>query len=99
MWAQIIKVRIKPGHEQESEQMREEILARARQRPGWVRSITMTNQRDPQEVYGLVMFDSEEQARASERTSDQDEVGQRMREFVDGTPEFIDLDVVADDGR
>ena len=94
MWAQIVKSRMKPGVEGDIAEVREQIRSRISQRPGLVRSFWMRNQRDPQEYYTLVVFESEEQARAGERELDQDPVFQRVRDLGEGTPEFIDLEVI-----
>lgn len=95
MWAQLIKSRIKPGREEELHRIQEEISARAREGDtGWLRSITLKNQRDPGEFYSLVIFESEEKARERERSPEQQEVVQRIQAFMDGPPEFVDLNVV-----
>jgi len=60
----------------------------------------MRDQKDPSRVYMLVVFESEERARARE----QDERRQQgleaaratMAEVFDGPPEFVDLAVIND---
>jgi heme-degrading monooxygenase HmoA len=95
MWAQIVKARVKPGSEQDMQRLRDEMRARAGQRtPGFIRGLWMQNQKDPQEYYTVIVFESEERARESERSLEQDELFQRMRSLQDGTPEYVDLNVI-----
>ena len=97
MWAQLVKVRMKGGTEEEFEKVRNEMRTRqAQARPGFVRLLSMRNQRDPQEYYTLIVFESEEKAREGERGLEQDELFQRLRSLQEGTPEYVDLEVVDD---
>ena len=67
---------------------------------GLVRSLAMRDQDDPSRVYTLVLFESEERARARERDERRQEGLARARstmaEIFDGPPEFVDLTVVND---
>jgi hypothetical protein len=58
----------------------------------------MRDQNDPARVYMLVVFESEEKARARENDPRREEGLQaaraKMAEIVDGAPEFVDLTVV-----
>jgi hypothetical protein len=67
---------------------------------GLVRSLTMRDQNDPSRVYSLVLFESEEKARARERDERRQEgldaARATMAEIFDGPPEFVDLTVVND---
>ena len=67
---------------------------------GLVRSTAMVDQKDPLRVYMLVVFESEEKARAREQDPRRQEglgkVRAIMAEIFDGTPEFMDL-IVAND--
>lgn len=95
MWAQLIKSRVKPENEEKIRQVQQDILQRARQQQtGWLRSITLQNQADPQEYYTLVMFESEEAARTREQSPEQQEMVSRMQALMDGRPEFVNLNVV-----
>jgi heme-degrading monooxygenase HmoA len=94
MWAQIVKTRMKPGVEQDIAAIREEMKARVSQREGLVRALWMQNQNDPQEYYTVIVFETEEQARAGERELEQDPLFQRTRSLGEGTPEYVDLDVI-----
>jgi hypothetical protein len=58
----------------------------------------MRDQKDPSQVYMLVVFESEERARARENDQRRQEglqaVRATMAEIFDGAPEFVDLTVV-----
>lgn len=99
MWAQLIKSRMKPGSEAEFSRIREGLRARISQRPGLIRSVTMQSQGDPQEIYTLIVFESEEQAREGERALSQDPFFQQIRDLGEGTPEYVDLNVIDEYAR
>jgi hypothetical protein len=65
MWAQLIRVRLKPDKDM-AEMTR---LIRAAEQPGsgLFRTLVMRDQTDPSQVYTLVVFESEEKARAREQ--------------------------------
>lgn len=100
MWAQLITMRLKPGKDEEMQGLVD--LLRAAEKPGsgLVRSLTMRNQNDPTRIYTLVVFESEEQARARENDPLRQEQLQparaAMADMLDGPPEFVDLVVVAE---
>jgi heme-degrading monooxygenase HmoA len=100
MWAQLISMRVKAGSEGELPRLFEQIRAAEQPGSGLVRSLAMRDQNDPSRVYTLVLFESEEQARARERDERRQEglVAARatMAEIFDGPPEFVDLVVVND---
>ena len=60
----------------------------------------MRDQNDPSRVYTLVLFESEEKARAREQDERRQEgltaARATMAEIFDGPPEFVDLTVVND---
>jgi hypothetical protein len=91
MWAQIIKMRLKPGKD-------DELKSAEQPGSGLLRSTTMRDRQDPSTVYTMVVFDSEESARAREQDPRREAGLQAAREVMgqvfDGPPEFIDLDVV-----
>ena len=64
---------------------------------GLVRTLMMHDQNDPTQVYALVVFESEEKARAREQDPRRQEALQAVRalmaEVYDGPPEFTDLTV------
>jgi antibiotic biosynthesis monooxygenase (ABM) superfamily enzyme len=98
MWAQLITTRLKPGREGDLPRLVEEFRAVEQAGSGLVRSTAMHDQNDPSRVYMLVVFDSEEAARARENDPRREEGLQTARatmaEIFDGAPEFVDLVVV-----
>ena len=67
---------------------------------GLVRSTAMVDQKDPLRVYMLVVFESEEKARAREQDPRRQEGLGKVRaivtEIFDDPPEFVDLTVAND---
>ncbi len=100
MWAQIIKMRLKPGKEQELAAMMDQLKSAEQEGSGLLRSTTLRDQRDPSWIYTMVVFDSEQSARAREQDPRRAEALQSIRETMgqlfEGAPEFIDLDVLAE---
>jgi len=95
MWAQLIKTRLRPGHEDGLERLYEQLRAAEQPGSGLVRSLAMHDQTDHLSVYMLVVFESEDAARAREGDPRRQEGLQAARatmaEIFDGPPEFIDL--------
>lgn len=102
MWAQIIKMRLKPGHEDELLGVMEQLAAAEQADSGLLRTTTMRDQHDPSWVYTMVVFDSEESARAREQDPRRQQALQAVRETMaqvfEGAPEFLDLNVVSESG-
>ena len=100
MWTQIIKTRVKPGKEAELEALMDEFKSHEQPGSGLVRSTTARDQNDPDILYMIVTFESEEKARAREQDERRQEglqaVRQVMAEMFEGPSEFIDLNVVAE---
>ena len=100
MWAQLITMSLKQGKDEDVQGFVD--LLRAAEQPGsgLVRSLTMRDQNDPSRIYTLVVFESEEQARARENDPQRQEQLQparaAMADMLDGAPEFVDLAVVAE---
>jgi quinol monooxygenase YgiN len=98
MWAQLITTRLKPGREGDLRGLVEQLRVVEQPGSGLVRSTAMQDQNDPSRVYMLVVFDSEEAARARETDSRRQDGLQAARatmaEIFDGAPEFVDLTVV-----
>jgi quinol monooxygenase YgiN len=98
MWAQLIKTRLKPGKEEELESVFQQLQATEQPGSGLVRSTAMRDQKDPSSVYMMVVFESEEKARAREqdprRQEGLQEARATMAEIFEGPPEFVDLNVV-----
>lgn len=100
MWAQLISARLKPGKEGELTKLFEQVQAAEQPGSGLLRSTFMVGQSDPSRLYMLVVFESEEHARAREQDPRREE-GLRaaratMAEILDGPPEFTDLRIVND---
>jgi hypothetical protein len=89
-------MRLKPG--KDAEQMIKEIRAAEQEGSGLVRSLMMRDQADPNRMLTLVVFESEEQARAREqdpRRSERLEAARSiMAEIFEGPPSFTDLAVI-----
>ena len=100
MWAQLIKMQVKPEREDDLPGLMDEMRAMEQSGSGLIRTMTMRDQNDPSALYVMVVFGSEEQARAREQDPRRQEAMKaaqaHMGEIFDGAPEFIDLDVVAE---
>src|ERR1700722_19288112 len=100
MWAQLISIRIKPGREGDIPRLAEQLRATEQPNSGLARSMMMQDQKDSSRAYTLVVFESEEKARARENDDRRQEglakVRALMAEILDGAPEFVDLNVVED---
>jgi quinol monooxygenase YgiN len=98
MWAQLITTRLKPGKEGELPKLVEQLRATEQPGSGLVRSTAMHDAKDPGRVFMMVVFDSEEAARARESDPRREEglaaARATMAEIFDGPPEFTDLIVV-----
>jgi len=96
MWAQLIKVRLKPG--KDTAELNKQLQAAEQPGSGPVRSLIMHDQKDPSQVYALVVFESEEKAREREQDPRRQErlqaVRATMEDIYAGPPEFVDLTVV-----
>jgi hypothetical protein len=86
-------MRLKPGSD--TDELTREIRAAEQSESGLVRSLFMHDQSDTNGVYALVMFESEEKARAREqdprRQAQLQKARSIMAEIFDGPPEFTDL--------
>ncbi|HUY23574.1 MAG TPA: antibiotic biosynthesis monooxygenase [Acidimicrobiales bacterium] len=98
MWAQLITTRLKPGREGDLPRLVEQLKAIEQPGSGLLRSTAMQDQNDPGKVYMMVVFESEEHARAREndprRQEGLAEARATMAEIFDGPPEFVDLTVL-----
>lgn len=103
MWAQIIKSRVKPGSEDRIKELLEQLRSIEQPDSGLLRSTAMLDQNDPTQLYMMVVFETEEQARAREqdprRTEGLDAARALMNELLDGPPEFVDLHVLEETVR
>ena len=95
MWAQLIKMRLKPDND--TAELDKQIRAAEQPGSGLVRTLVMHDQKDPSQVYALVVFESEEKARAREQDPRRQEGLQVLRAMLAdrlaGPPEFTDLAV------
>jgi quinol monooxygenase YgiN len=95
MWAQLIKMQLKPDNDMA--ELDKQLRAAEQPGSGLVRTLVMHDQKDPSQVYTLVVFESEDKARAREQDPRRQESLQDVRALmagiVDGPPEFTDLTV------
>ena len=98
MWAQLIKTRVKPGNDDRVKELLEQLRSIEQPDSGLLRSTAMLDQNDPSVLYLMVVFENEEQARAREQDPRRAEGLQAaralMEEILDGSREFVDLDVL-----
>jgi hypothetical protein len=98
MWAQLITMRLKPG--KDTAGLDNQIRAAEQPGSGLVRTLVMRGQKDPSQVYTLVVFESEGKARARERDPRRQEQLQAARavmaDIFDGPPQFTDLTVTGE---
>jgi quinol monooxygenase YgiN len=96
MWAQLMSFRVKPG--KDTAGLREQLQAVEQPGSGLLRTMIMQDQRNPDQFYTVVVFESEEKARARERDPRRQEGLQALRAMLAdrlaGPPEFTDLAVV-----
>jgi quinol monooxygenase YgiN len=95
MWAQLITWRLKPG--KDMAEVDKQLRAAEQPGSGLVRTLVMHDQADPSQVYTLVVFESEDKARAREQDPRRQEALQAARammaDIFDGPPQFTDLTV------
>ena len=100
VWAQLMKVQSKPDRDAELQALFEQLRAVEQPESGLVRTTVMRSDHDPDVVYILVVFESEETARAREQDPRRQDglkaVQASMAQVMDGPPEFIDLAVLMD---
>ena len=100
MWAQLSSVRVKEGNADVVGRAMEQLRDFEQPESGLLRTIVMQDQEDPAHLFVLVVFESEEKARAREADPRRQEGIQALRtslaEVLDGAPEYTDLHVVAD---
>jgi heme-degrading monooxygenase HmoA len=100
MWAQLIKMRLKPGSDADIPALFQQFAAVEQTGSGLIRTTLMHAQNDPSQFYVMVVFETEEHARARERDPARQEALKSaqavMVEIFDSPPEFVDLTVVAD---
>jgi len=103
MWAQLITTRLKSGRENDLPKLIAQLQAAEQAGSGLVRSTAMQDQKDPSRVFMMVVFESEERARARENDPRRNDGLQAARatmaEIFEGGIEFTDLTVVDDWSR
>jgi heme-degrading monooxygenase HmoA len=100
MWAQLSSVRVTSGKADAVGRAMEHLRTFEQPDSGLLRTIVMQDQKDPAHVFVLVVFESEEKARAREADPRREEGVQALRtalaEVLDGAPDYTDLDVIAE---
>jgi quinol monooxygenase YgiN len=103
MWAQMITVRLKDGRDADLERLMRELQSAEQPDSGLLRTTVLRDTIDPQRVHLLVVFESEEKARAREADPRRQEGLQAARatmaDIFDGAPQFEDLTVEHDVAR
>ncbi len=96
MWAQLIEMTLKPG--KDVGEMTKEIRAAEQPGSGLVRTLILRDQNDASRILTLVVFESEEQARAREQDPRRAERLEKARavmaDIFEGAPTFTDLSVI-----
>lgn len=93
MYGTIARMRIKPGM---AEEMRRTLEEFAREDvTGFLGTYVYRTDRDPNEYYMVVMFDSAESYRANAESPQQHERYLAYMRFLDGEPEWHDGEIVA----
>ena len=101
MWAQLIKMRIPAGNEVkllEINRQWEQHVGRGTD-SGWERTFLFRKANDPREWYEVVYFESEQKARANERSQKHQELLGQMLPLIDGRPDYVDLTPVQETRR
>lgn len=100
MWAQLQRISSGPEHQDALLEVFAQLRAIEPEASGLERTLVMRNQSNPDEVFVLVLFESEEKARIREQDPRRNEalegVRAGLRAVLAGPPEFFDLDVVLD---
>jgi heme-degrading monooxygenase HmoA len=92
------RVSTNPEREAELLQVFEQLRAIEQEDSGLLQTLVMRSQTDPTEVFVVVVFESEEKARAREEDPRRQEPLQRIRgalgDVLTGSPEFFDCHVL-----
>lgn len=98
MWAQMQRIRTKPEREAEILGVFEQLRAIEQEDSGLMQTLVMRSQADPTEVFVVVVFESEEKARARESDPRRHEglvhIRAALGDVVAGPPEFFDCNVL-----
>lgn len=97
MWAQLIKMRVKPGKDDQVGMIFDHLQEFEQPGSGLIRTTVMRDQKDPSVVYAMPVFESEEVARERERDPRRQEgikgIQALMAEVFEA-PEFVDLQIL-----
>ena len=98
MWAQLISTRVKDGSDAGVQKLLQQLRDAEQPDSGLVRTLVMRDQDDPRSLSMLVVFESEDKARAREedpRRADMLAAARAtMAEVFDGPPSFTNMTVV-----
>jgi Antibiotic biosynthesis monooxygenase len=100
MWAQLIKMTVNEAQDQDVRVVLDQLRASEKPGSGHVRTFAMRDQKNPNDIYTLVVFESEEKAREREqdesRQADLAPIRELMGSVFSGPPEFTDLTMISD---
>jgi heme-degrading monooxygenase HmoA len=98
MWAQVQRVKTSPESDAEVLGVFDQLRAIEQENSGLLQTLVLRSQADPADVFVVVVFESEEKARAREVDPRRQEPLERIRgamgNLLDGPPEFFDCDVL-----
>jgi heme-degrading monooxygenase HmoA len=98
MWAQVQRVKTSPESDAEVLEVFDQLRAIEQEDSGLLQTLVLRSQADPADVFVVVVFESEEKARAREVDPRRQEPLERIRgamgNLLDGPPEFFDCDVL-----
>lgn len=98
MWAQLQRVSSNPEKEAKVLEIFEQLGAIEQEDSGLLQTLVIRSQADPTDVFVLVVFESEEKARARDtdprRAERLAEIRASMGDVLNGPPEFFDCAVV-----
>jgi len=98
MWAQVQRASTNPEREEELVEVFEQLRAIEQEDSGLLQTLVMRSKADPTETFVVVVFESEEKARAREQDPRRQEPLRRIRaalgDVLNGQPEFFDCDVL-----
>ena len=91
MYGTLFRAQLKPGASEQMHKLTEEEMSARPKIKGWQRSLVLE---DGDDMWVLVVFDSEETYRANAAAPDQDEWYRRRRELMQSDPEWHDGPIV-----
>jgi heme-degrading monooxygenase HmoA len=98
MWAQVQRVTSNPESDAELLEVFDQLSAIEQEDSGLLQTLVLRSQADPADVFVVVVFESEEKARAREVDPRRQEPLERIRaamgNLLNGPPEFFDCTVL-----